>query len=269
MKIFVMKSVRTAPRGRPDLHTGPYTHTADTAYVGRFLQHIRGDGEYCHACGNNCRSCRSGYDLDFSDSIVGMLEFPATMSVMIDDPEEFIPCAVPDHDVLVAVGVNEEVLKAFVETHPIARGVIVPIEGSSWISPYAISTITKICEKNGIECAFPKPFCSFDPETEILKAFRREFRIGKPKIEYEIQGGVITGTKVRCSAPCGATYFTARRLQGRRLDEDLTFVIDSALSAYPCTADRALDREFGDSITHQAVKIQRCVLQTLGVEVRK
>jgi hypothetical protein len=274
MKIFVIKSVRTAESGRPDSQSGPYTAgpytvTSDTAYAGRFLSHIRGEEGYCHACGDGCRSCRAGYDLDFSDSISGILEVPETLPVMIDDPQEFLPEIVPDHDVLVAVGVNEEVLKAFVETHPVARGVIVPIEGSSWISPYAVDTISKICKKNGVECAFPKPFCSFDPETEVLKAFRREFRIGKPDIEYRIEGGVITGTKVRCSAPCGATYFTARRLEKRRLDEDLTFVIDSALSAYPCTADRAVDREFGDSITHQAVKIQRCVLRTLGVEVRK
>jgi hypothetical protein len=269
MKIFVIKSVRTAENGRPDLQSGPYTVTSDTAYAGRFLSHIRGEKGYCHACGERCRSCRAGYNLDLSGSIAGILKVPAILPVMVDDPHEFLPETVPDHDVLVAVGVNEEVLLAFLETHPVARGVVVPIEGSSWISPYVIGAISKICNKNGIEYAFPKPFCSFDPETEVLKAFRREFRIGKPDIEYEIQNDTITGTTVRCSAPCGATYFTARRLEGRRLDEDLSFVIDSALSAYPCTADRAVDREFGDSITHQAVKIQRCVLEKIGVAVRK
>ena len=269
MKILVIKSVRTAGNGRPDLQMGPYTVTSDTAYAGRFLSHFTGREGYCHACGDGCRSCREGYDLDYSGSIAGILEVPATLPAMVDDPHEFLPRAVPDHDILIAVGVNEEILTAFMERYPIARGVVVPVEGSSWISPYARGAISTLCEKNGIEYAFPKPFCSFDPGTELLKAFRSEFRIGKPDIEFDIQEGVIKGARVRCSAPCGATYFTARRLEGRRIDEDLTFVIDSALSAYPCTADRAVDREYRDSITHQAVKIQRCVLEQIGIKVRK
>jgi hypothetical protein len=45
--------------------------------------------------------------------------------------------------------------------------------------------------------------------------------------------------------------------------EDLAHFIDNRLSAFPCTASRKIDRDFSDSITHQAVKVQRDILKSL------
>lgn len=47
------------------------------------------------------------------------------------------------------------------------------------------------------------------------------------------------------------------------IDDDLQFIIDSALSSYPCTAATEIDRNFKYSITHQAVKLQRKILTPL------
>lgn len=260
MKILVIKSVAFGGSPQSDTH---YTITANTTYADRFLRHVRDEEGYCRACGENCRSCRSGYGLDFSKNIAGIVEVPAVLPVMVDDPGEYVPAEVPDHDVLVAISVHEEVLHAFISKHPVARGVVVPVEESHWITPYGKRSISELCSEKGVEVAFPKPFCSFDPESGVLRDFKAEFRVGKPKIDFAVKSGVIERTTVRCSAPCGATYFTARSLERRSIDEDLQFVIDSALSSYPCTAGRDVDREFNDSITHQAVKLQRVVLNPL------
>ncbi|UCB47095.1 MAG: hypothetical protein JSV25_06690 [Spirochaetota bacterium] len=246
----------------------PYTLTYNTAYADRFLGHLRYTTGYCRSCGDNCIRCKEVYSLDYSKKIASTIAFPATLPAILDDPGVFVPEKVPSHDILIAISVNEEVLFSFIKRHPVAKGVIVPIEETRWLTPYARNAINQVCMENEIEIAFPKPFCSFDPDTEVLKQFKNMFRIGKPEIEYKIDGGVIDDINVICSAPCGATYYTARQLYRKRIGDNLEFIIDMALSSYPCTAGRELDREFNDSITHHAVIIQRNILNPLKDRIK-
>jgi hypothetical protein len=220
---------------------------------------LRDEG-YCGSCEDDCRKCRSEYELDFSDHIAGVIDFPAVVPAIIDEPEPMLPDEVPDHDILVSIAVNEEILAAFIRKFPVAGGIVVPIERSNTISPYGVRHVQAIAEDLGIEIAFPKPFCSFDPEGGILAEFRDLFRIGKPAVAFSIEDNVITRAEVEVSSPCGATYFTARRLEGVSLDTDLEFEIDKSLSCFPCTADGSVDRQFGDSIIHRAAAIQQDIL---------
>ncbi len=262
MKILILRSTKNkAARDQ-------YSVCMDTSYAERFISHLSDKKSYCSSCGDECIACRSKYHLDFSENIAGIIDFPAILPVMVDEPQEFFPADVPPHDILVAIAVNEEILISFIETFSIAKGIIVPIERSDWISPFAITKIKEICKKNGVAVSFPKPFCAFNPTDGILKEFQKQFHLGKPEIKFSIKNHTIDKAEVCVSAPCGATYFTARGLTKKRVDDDLKFIIDKQLSCYPCTADTAVDKEFGDSITHQAVKIQRDILLGL-LNVRK
>jgi len=263
MNILVLRSSRLGARAQSASRNDPYNLTYNTSYAKRFLGHLKAEEGYCRACADNCRNCRGEYGLDFSSLVTGVIDLPSTMPAIIDDPYEFVPRDVPRHDVLIAISVNEELLLAFLMKHPLARAIIVPIEQSDWITPYGEGTISNFCEEKGIEVSFPKPFCSFDPVSGVLKEFKDNFRIGRPGIDFVFRDGIIIETRVLCSAPCGATYFTARSLEGKSVVENLAFVIDSALSAYPCTAGRTVDKDFNDSITHQAVKLQRIILKPL------
>ncbi len=254
MNVLILKSVESPPP------PGEYTVSMNTAYADRFIGHITNASGFCTACGNNCIACRDGYGLDFSQEIAGVLSFPARLPVMIDDPESYLPRDIPAHDVLVAISVHEELLLSFIDMFPVSRGIIVPSEAPGWISPYAKKKILEKCAEKHIEVAFPKPFCSFSPRSGILLEFQEYFRVGKPKLQIHLENNIIRNARVECSAPCGATYYTARGLTGKGLDEDLVMVIDTMLSSYPCTASTEVDREFQDSIIHQAVKIQRSVL---------
>ena len=53
------------------------------------------------------------------------------------------------------------------------------------------------------------------------------------------------------------------RAEKKAVDNDMLLAADMLLSAYPCTADHSLDREFNDSITHRAVDIQKEVFSVL------
>jgi hypothetical protein len=258
MKILILRSIPNSIPAKDD-----YGISMDVHYADRVIGHLSDKGEYCKACQDDCISCRKGYKLDFSDSIAGILEFPARLPAILDDPEEYLPKSLPEHEVIIAIAVNEELLLALAERLNSTRGLIVPQEGSNWITPNYIQKISALCRENGIESAFPKPFCSFQASEGILAEFMKEFRIGRPRVSYKLKDGKIIKARVEVSAPCGATYYTCRGLTGRGIDEDLKFIIDNRLSAYPCTADHAVDREFNDSITHQAVKIQREILESL------
>jgi hypothetical protein len=260
MKIVLLKSTSGTIAGRK----GDYSVKMNTAYSRRLLGHLT-EGDYCHACAQNCIGCRKKYNLDLSERITGVYSFPAVLPVMIDDPESYLPDSIAPHDILIGVSVHEEILVSFIRKFPIARGIILPIEESDWISPYAKKTIADICAEKGIEVAFPKPFCSFNPGGGILYEFQQETRIGKPDIAFVVENGGIVDARVRCSAPCGATYYVAKNLVGRTIDENLIYRIDSLLSSYPCTAGREVDREFNDSITHRAVQIQRDILKDIHV----
>ena len=254
MKILILRSIRNTS------FKDQYSVSMDVNYANRVIGHLTDKGNYCHACADKCISCRKRYNLDFSESIAGIIGFPSVLPAIIENPEQYLPEEIPSHDVVIAIGVNEEILVSFIERFSVSKGIIIPVERSNWVSPHAKEKISGICKAKEIEVAFPKPFCSFNPKEGILRLFREQFRIGKPEIEFTVRDNIITGTDILCSAPCGATYFTARGLIYRNINDNLEFVIDNQLSCFPCTADTAVDREFKDSITHQAVKIQRDML---------
>jgi hypothetical protein len=261
MDILILKS--TTPLRNRD----PYSITMNTAYAERFIGHLTNREGYCSACGSSCVQCRARLVKDFSDFIVQVVEFPALLPVMLEDAEEYLPQSVKSHDVVVAIAVHEEILISFLEHFDTAKGVIIPLEEPWWISPYARNRIQTLGEQRGMEVAFPKPFCSLDAEEGVLGSFRKQFKVGKPEMAYRVADGIIRDARVRCSAPCGATYFVARNMVGRRVHRDLVQHMDTLLSAYPCTASTEVDREFGDSIIHRAVHIQRDIMKELNLDV--
>lgn len=255
MKLLILRSVG------PTRPNDAYSVCMNTSYVDRVIGHLSDTGGYCSACHDECISCRSQYQLDFSDHIAAVFEFPAVVPAIIEEPDEFLPDSVPPHDVLISVAVNEEILFAFLQRFAPTGGVIVPIEESDWISPHGIRQITQLGEEKGIEVAFPKPFCSFDPPAgTLLSDFKHKFRIGRPAIELTVVDGLVTEAHVLCSAPCGATYYIARNLKGEPVDDQLVLQAEKLLSCYPCTAGHTVDSEFKDSIIHQACKILRIVI---------
>ena len=62
-----------------------------------------------------------------------------------------------------------------------------------------------------------------------------------------VENGRITKANVIASGACGSTYYIARWLLGRSLEDDLlTEVISKRLHSFPCTASMERDPELGD-----------------------
>ncbi len=242
----------------------------DTRYAARVLGNLRGGPSFCTACGPDCVSCRADYGKPLGGDIAGVIDFPALLPHVLENPDEFIPEDVPRHDILLAIAIHEQILLEIIKLAPRwgTRGIIVPLEAPDWISPAARGEALRLAEQVGVEIALPKPFCAFRPPTgSLLEEFRRYFRIGYPEVRLDAGSGVIREARVEISAACGATYCVARWLQGKRVDEDLKYdVIAKRLHSYPCTASMEWDEETGDTVMHAAGHAHYEILRQLGID---
>ena len=81
-------------------------------------------------------------------------------------------------------------------------------------------------------------------------------KIGDSVIEFSLHGNwgekdsILAANVVR-SAPCGSTWFVAKRMLGLEPDQpDLRERISEAHHAYPCTGSMERDTELGDTVLH-------------------
>ena len=113
------------------------------------------------------------------------------------------------------------------------------------------------CHELGLECAFPKPFCTLAPERDkpIIARFVEETRVGRPLLEISTttigKDEVIEYAAVRRSAPCGSTWYIARKLAGVSTKKEILYdAIAKAHHSFPCTATMVTDPETKEPILH-------------------
>ena len=241
------------------------------AYAERVIGNLVGDERFCTSCGPDCVGCRRRYERRFADDIVGDIALPAVLPHLLEQPARHVPAEVPPHEIMLAINVHEQVLVEMLRRCRDwgTRGVVVPIEAPPWVSGSAREQAKAICGELGVEVAFPKPFCDFDPPPGgPLAAFREQFHVGKPRVELTVRDGRIERAHVHASAACGATYYIARWLEGKRVDDDLKYeVVAKRLHSYPCTASMAWDDDLGDTILHVAGKAHYEILAGLPGQV--
>ena len=270
MRILILRSERGESGPRPK---DAYTQQFGTGYADKVIGNLKGEKSFCAACGPDCNACRKPYRRAFRESIAGVIGFPAVLPYLLEDPARYVPREMPPHEILLAVNIHEQILLEVLKQcgQLGTRGVVVPVEAADWVSGSARAEAEAICGRDGIEVAFPKPFCSFDPPAgSVLAEFRRRFCIGKPRVELTVRNGRIERAHVEVSAGCGATYYVARWLAGKRVDDDLKYeVVAKRMHSYPCTASMKWDEELGDTAMHVASQAHYEILAPLTGEVRE
>jgi len=247
MKVAILRS----KRGDDDREAKEnYLQELDTLYAERVIGNLRDEPGFCSACGPDCNDCRKPYQRRFAGEIAAVLDFPAVLPYVLEKPWQYLPREIPRHDVLLVLSIHEQILLEAVRRCRQwgTRGIVVPLEASDWVCGATRARAYEICEAEGIEIAFPKPFCAFrPPRGSVLSDFREHFHIGFPEVELTIEQGRITATEVVVSAACGATYCVARWLVGRKMSENVEIeVISKRWHAFPCTASMERDPELGD-----------------------
>jgi len=262
MKLVILRSEKTGIEKHPDDH---YLQEFNTHYAERVIGNLRGQPEFCSACAHDCRQCREPYRRDFRRDIAGVFSFPSVLPYLIEKPQQHVPADVPAHDAILAIHIHEQILLEMLQHCPRwgTRCVVVPLEAPDWMSPGARTKAAALCRANRVEIDFPKPLCGFKPPPgTALAEFREYFHIGYPDVEVAVENGIITKANVKVSAACGSTYYIARWLVGRSVDDDLaTEVISKRLHSYPCTASMERDPElFDDTPLHVAGEAHKKIL---------
>ncbi len=196
---------------------------------------------------------------DFTENIAGVVLFPAILPEIIDNPACYLPEKLPEHNILIAAGIHPDIfpqlLKMAAEVG--CKVLIAPKEDPKWIDKYLEKTLKDICKKYGIDYVFPKPFCSLKKtDSDFINNFLKEFKLGRPEYKvYVDDEGYITKVDVIRSAPCGATYYVAHGLIGKKIGEEAVDEANKLWHAYACLASHDIDEDFGDSIMHFAARI--------------
>ena len=231
----------------------------------RVIRNLVNDSEFCKSCDPLCTHCK--YErYCYAESIIGTIRFPApeTLPDFIDDPDPYIP-ALPSADIMIATEIHPDILMELPPRLNDAgiKGLIVPVEQSREASSGLAKQVAERCSDLGIESAFPKPFCSLNREEGIIGRFVSEFGIGIPAVEIGVANGVISAVAVKQSAPCGSTWFVAKKLIGvpANSQRDIRDIVAEAHHSYPCTADMTVDRELGDTILHRAGYLIRSAVE--------
>jgi len=241
-------------------------------YNGEFGARVVGNlinySGFCISCGEACTQCRNVRP-GCAESIVALMEMPdpSTLGDFIDDVDPYLPKAIPQADIAIVMNVHPDILFGLLPKLKEAgvKGIIGCSEKPKELPLGQRKQLEELGANLGIETAFAKPFCAMrpDPAKPNIAAFLEKAGIGDPLIEVALQKSregknhIVAANVVR-SAPCGSTWFVAKRLLGLEPDQpDIRERISEAHHAYPCTASMDRDTELGDTILHKGGYIIR------------
>ncbi len=229
-------------------------------FMERVIRNLINDPCFCQSCGLYCESCKyNAYSYVRNIRAAIQLPSPADLPAFIDNPEEHMPKKLPKADICLASGLHKDLLLELPE-HIAKAGIkalIAPIEDWQEVPLGVRKQVEAKCGELGLECAFPKPFCTLTPEKDkpTIARFIAETNVGRPLLEISLttigKDEVIECTVVRRSAPCGSTWYIARKLAGVSTDQEALYdAIAKAHHSYPCTATMNTDPETKEPILH-------------------
>jgi len=243
----------------------------------KFVGNLINTEEFCKACEDlemnvKCDKCREHLK-SYASSIFFYEKIGENIPDFVEDPEEFLPQNIPEVDFLLVVGIHQDLLSGlpdYLKDKGI-KAVIVPIEDPKWVPAGLQTQVLEEFERNGIQAAFPKPFCALSrelnddnkigfhltKERDYIYKFIEYFKIGVPIVSFLLSkdGKSIEDSCVLQSAPCGSTYYILQQLKAKYIENgelSLNEKISKAHHAYPCNASMDQDSILKDSCLHVA-----------------
>lgn len=140
---------------------------------------------------------------------------PTGLPIVIDDPEAYLPDALPLADLVVvlteSVGMTD--LVPDIARLCRAQAAIVPVDRRSWAGPGLRRQARDRLAATGVASAFPMPFCSLVPQAShhpLVAAFAEHY--GRPELSCTACEGKVAACDVLRETPCGNTRYIAERL---------------------------------------------------------
>ena len=235
-------------------------------YTGDFgrkvIENLVNPSTFCVSCADLCDHCREKRG-SYGNLIVDIHEMPDNLPQFIEEPMEYVPENMGECDLILAIGLHPDLLTTLPHIAKItgAGAVIVPIEDHKLAPAGVVEQVREKLEEAGVECEFPKPFCSLEISENSGKPIIDEFvdmGFGKPvlRIKLNPEGEIFTHVEVLRDAPCGSTWFVAKKLKWSDV-KDYKETISGAHHSYPCTGSMERDPILGDTILHEGGYIIR------------
>ena len=204
---------------------------------------------------------------------------PTSLGDFIDDVEPLLPQNIPVADIALVINVHPDILFGLLPKLKEAevKGIVGGSESPRELPLGQRKQLEEKAAELGMEAAFAKPFCALrpDPSKPVIASFLKEAKIGDPVIEFTLQKSregkdAILAANVIRSAPCGSTWYVAKRILGLEPDQpDIRERISEAHHAYPCTGSMERDTELGDTVLHKGGYIIRGAVEDAFKTARK
>lgn len=229
-------------------------------FAERVIRNLINDPSFCKSCGLYCDSCKYNvYSYVGNIRAAIQLEDPSKLPAFVDSPEKYMPKKIPKADLCIASGLHKDLLLELpnrLREYGV-QGLIVPVEDFAEVPSGLRKQVEEKCCELGLENAFPKPFCSLEPTDDkpIISRLVTELKVGRPLLEISIgkrgKREFVASTVVRRSAPCGSTWYVAKKLVGVETTKEILYdAIAKAHHSYPCTATMSVDPEAKEPILH-------------------
>lgn len=181
---------------------------------------------------------------------VTTMTLPDDLSMVVEDPAEYLPESLPHADLVLALQENSSAAQLISEIvkSTDAKALIAPVDNSAWL-PHGMRTqIERELSKLGIAVTFPRPFCTLEPVgNPVIDKFVEYF--GKPILRLEVEKDTVTKTDVVRDSPCGCGRFVAKELPGTKV-RDAVEKAGLVHHHYPCLCSMDMEDDLGDTLMH-------------------
>jgi hypothetical protein len=195
---------------------------------------------------------------------------PATLPVVLDEPELYLPEALPQVDLLLVLTESRGMTDLSPDIAALcgAQAAIVAIDRRAAAPAGLRRQVEERFEAMGVGCSLPMPFCSLAPSAhqhQLVRAFAG--RYGRPEIACATKDGEIAACQVVRETPCGNTRYIAERLPGTAADEAAERA-GLLHHYYPCWGGMGGDPVHGGhTLLHIAAKMaQQAVARSLKTQ---
>jgi hypothetical protein len=196
---------------------------------------------------------------------------PRALPAVIDEPQDYLPAALPASDLLLAFQEDPRAAQLIADVAKLcrARAVIAPVDREEWMPRGLVLQVGKWLAAAGIAAAFPKPLCSLteslagDSRSEEIREFVRFF--GRPAFAFSCEPSTraIRDITVTRDAVCGCARHVAGRIAGVPVD-DAEHAAGLAHHHYPCMASMGIDPDFSDTLMHVSGNIMKQAVAEAG-----
>jgi len=183
------------------------------------------------------------------------VSLPLNLPYIIDEPEDHLPPSLPQVDLIIFLSESQNAPQLIPDLVPLtgAKGVIVPIENSAWMSLGLKGQVREELERMGVGSVYPKNFCTLTDTTygngdraesyecEVISQFAQH--IGSPEFRIRVnpETNIIEDIEVLRCSPCGSTYHAVEKTIGKHVDEALPKA-GLICMQFPCLASMTMEQ---------------------------